>query len=280
MKKVIAVSILFLTINIFGQSPWTKKKGEFYTQLSFSTIANYNTLFGTPEKVLNGKITDNTIQFYTEYGLTDKTTLIVNLPLKLISHKDISLVCVGFAPCGTIENDKTGLGNIELGIKHNFYNKKWLVSGQVNIEANTGVYDSNSGIRTGYDSWTITPLLTVGRGYNNWYLQGFTGVNIRTNNYSSNFKVGGEIGYKPVQKIWVIANLDITQSFNNGNIFLPTANLSTGLYINDQEYASFGLKAIGEITKNFGLTAGIGGAFSGNNVAKQGAFNFGVYHKF
>ena len=252
MKKIIYLYIFFLSINILGQSPWTKKKGAFYTQLSFSTIANYNTLYGSPEKVLNGNVTDNTIQFYTEYGITDKTTLIVNAPIKLISQKDISLICVGIAPCGTIDNNKTALGNIEIGIKHNFYNKDWLISGQVNVEANTGTFDANSGIRTGYDAWTVTPLLTVGRGYNNWYLQGFTGVNIRTNSYSSNYKIGGEVGYKPIPKLWLIANLDITRSFNNGEVILPTSNLLTGLYINNQEYVSFGLKTIGEITKNFG----------------------------
>lgn len=272
MKKIISLLVLFLTINLYSQSPWTKKKGEFYTQLSFSTIANYNTLYGSPEKTLNGKLSDNTLQFYTEYGFSNKTTLIANIPLKLISHKKFSI--------GTAENNKTALGNIEIGIKHNFYNKNWLLSGQLNIEANTSIFDANSGIRTGYDAWTITPLLTFGKGYNNWYLQGFTGINIRTNNYSSNFKIGGEIGYKPVQKLWVIANLDITQSFNNGERILPASNLSTGLYINNQEYVAFGLKAIGEVTKNFGITAGIGGAFSGNNVAKKGAFNIGLYHKF
>jgi hypothetical protein len=279
MKKVIAVSILFLTINIFGQSPWTKKKGEYYTQLSFSTIADYNILYGSPDKTLNGKITDNTLQFYAEYGLTDKTTLTTSIPLKLISHKDISLLCVN-GPCDNINNDKTGLGNIEIGIKHNFYNKNWLISGQINLETNTSTFDSNSGIRTGYDAWSITPLLTIGRGYNNWYLQGFTGVNIRTNNYSSNFKIGGEIGYKPVPKLWLIAGLDILKSFDNGDIILPSSNLLTGLYINNQEYGSFSIKAIGEFTKNFGVTAGVGGAFSGNNVAKKGAFNIGLYHKF
>jgi len=268
MKRILYTAILLITINAFSQSPWTKKKGEFYTQLSFSTIANYNTLFGSPDKALNGKITDNTLQFYGEYGLTDKTTIITSIPLKLISHKDIS------------DTDKTALGNIEIGIKHNFYNKEWLISGQINIEANTSTFNTNSGIRTGYDAWSITPLLTFGRGFNNWYVQGFTGVNIRTNNYSSNFKIGGEIGYKPIPKLWFIVGLDILKSFDNGNVLLPTSNLLTGLYINNQEYRSFSIKAIGEITKNFGLTAGIGGAFSGNNVAKQGAFNFGLYHKF
>ena len=172
------------------------------------------------------------------------------------------------------------MGNIEIGIKHNFYNKDWLISGQINLEANTSTFDASSGIRTGYDAWSITPLLSFGRGFNNWYVQGFTGVNIRTNNYNSNFKFGGEIGYKPISNLWLIAGLDILKSFDNGDVILPTSNLLTGLYINNQEYNSFSIKAIGELTKNFGLTAGIGGAFSGNNVAKQGAFNFGIYHKF
>jgi hypothetical protein len=219
------------------------------------------------------------LQIYVEFGLTDKTTLIANIPLKLISHKDISIICVN-GPCNNLENNKTALGNIELGIKHNFYNKKWLISGQLNIEANTSFFDANSGIKTGYDAWTVTPLLAIGRGYNNWYLQGFTGLNFRTNNFSSNFKFGGEIGYKPLQKIWLIANLDISQSFKNGVVLLPKSNLSTGLYINDQEYVAFGLKAIREITKTFGLSAGIGGPFSGNNVAKKGVLNIGLYHTF
>mgnify|MGYP005987723783 FL=1 len=279
MKKVLYIIIALLSIKSFSQSPWTKKKGEIYTQLSFSSIANYNTLYGSPEIQLNGKFSDNTLQFYSEFGLTDKTTLIANIPLKLITQKDISLICIN-APCGTIDNNKTALGNIELGIKHNFYNKKWIISGQLNLEANTGVFETHSGISTGYDAWSITPLVTFGRGFNSWYVQGFTGVSFRTNNYSSNFKIGGEIGYKAIPKVWLIAGLDIVSSFKNGNATLPTSNLLTGLYINNQEYVSFSLKTIGEITRKFGVTAGIGGAFSGNNVPKKGAINFGLYHKF
>ena len=61
---------------------------------------------------------------------------------------------------------------------------------------------------------------------------------------------------------------------------LPAENQLTGLYVNNQEYGAFGLKAIGEFSNNSGITAGYGGAFSGNNVAKQAALTFGVYHKF
>ena len=84
MKQIAKFLILLLSISTFSQGPWTQEKGKFYTQLSFTTISNYNTLFGDSEYILQRNITDNTLQFYGEYGVSEKTTLLVNLPLKFI----------------------------------------------------------------------------------------------------------------------------------------------------------------------------------------------------
>ncbi len=278
MKKYFLLTILLFSLLTQAQSPWTKNKGEFYTQFSFSTIPNYNEIFGDPDYVLNRDITDNTFQLYGEYGVTDKTTLIVNIPFKNITTSDV-IAQNPIDPSLVKGNDINAFGNIELGIKHNFYTKKWLISGQLNIELNTSNYDEETGIRTGYDAYTFTPLISVGRGFKKTYIQAFTGFNIRTNNYSSNFRIGSEGGYKFFDRLWLIAFLDFVISLDNGDIELPVKNQLTALYINDQEYTAFGLKFIGEITADFGLIAGFGGAFSGNNVAKQAALNFGVYYK-
>lgn len=284
MKNITKLLFLLMSISAFSQSPWTQKKGKFYTQLSFTTIPNYNTLFANPEQKINGKITDNTFQFYSEIGLTDNTSLLVNVPLKVISINDYlytnpAIDCVG--DCSENKNfNETTLGNIEIGLKHNFVNKDWLVSGQISVETNTGNYNENSGVRTGYNAWTFTPLFIAGKGLNGAYFQTFIGANIRTNNYSSNFKIGGEYGKKLGEKFWLIGFLDIVKSLENGDIILPTANLNTGLYVNDQEYGGFGFKGIYEITNNFGVNAGLGGAFFGNNVAKAPALTAGIYHKF
>lgn len=280
MKKVICFSILFLTINLYSQSPWTQEKGKLYTQLSFSTVANYDELFGNPDYSVLGTYSDNTLQFYGAYGITDKTSIILNFPLKIISindFKDPRINCVG--DCSQ-DYEKTSLGNIEIGLKHVFYKKDWVLSGQFSLEANTNSYDTVSGIRTGYDAFTFTPLLLAGKGFGKTYIQGFIGASIRTNNYSSNFKIGGELGRKITKNIWLIGFLDIVKSFENGTIILPTSNLLTGLYVNNQEYGSFGAKFIGEFSENFGITGGFGGAFFGKNVAKQAALTFGLYHKF
>jgi hypothetical protein len=51
------------------------------------------------------------------------------------------------------------------------------------------------------------------------------------------------------------------------------------LFINNQEYGAYGLKAILQLC-DLGVTASLANAFSGNNVPKQRAFSFGVYKKF
>lgn len=278
MKNLTKLFFLLISISAFSQSPWTQKDGKAFTQLSFTSIANYNTLFGDPDYETQRKTTDNTLQFYGEYGLTDKTTLLVNLPLKLIKTGELNISNSSLIPFS--EGSETTLGNLELGIKHNFYNKGWLLSGQLSVEANTGSFENTSGIRTGYDAWSFTPLFLAGKSFGTTYLQSFIGANIRTNDYSSNFKIGGEVGHKITKNIWLIGFLDISKSFKNGDIVLPNSNIATGLYVNNQEYGAFGLKGIGEFSDNFGITAGFGGAFFGNNVAKKAALTFGVYHKF
>lgn len=267
-----------LSFSAFSQSPWTQKKGEFYTQFGFSTLPNYTGLFGDPDYNTERKITDNTFQLYGEYGISDKTTLTLNAPFKsitsgVLSNPDETEIIL------TEAKDINAFGNVEIGIKQNFYNNKWLITGQLNVKFNSSTYDEASGIRTGYDAFTFTPQINAGRGFDKFYVQAFTGFAIRTNDYSSNFNIGGEAGTKILNRIWIIGFLDFVVSLDNGDFNTPVENTLTGLYINDQEYTAYGLKAIGEITKDFGVIAGFGGAFSGNNVAKQAAYNFGVYYK-
>jgi len=279
MRKIIFFVLLFSVVITFAQSPWTQKKGKFYTQLSFSSIPSYNVIYGNPDYTVSGKISDNTLQLYTEYGVSDDTSIIINLPYKFIKHTHFSVPYIDCFPNPCSFDKKVAVfGNIEIGIKHNFSNKKWLLTGQFTIEANTSSFDALSGIRTGYNAWTFTPLFIIGKGTAKKYLQFFTGADIRTNGYSTNFKIGGEYGWKIGKKLWFSMFLDIVKSLKNGNIVLP--NSATALYINDQEYGGFGFKGIYEFSNNFGLTTGLGGAFFANNVAKQVALNMGFYKKF
>lgn len=285
MKKIKPLFISLITILIFclipekgtAQSAWTKKKGELYSQLLYSTIPDYNEIFSSSTYITSRDITDNTIQLYGEYGLNDNLTILANIPIKSISTANETANST--FPLTIEETSTTALGNVQVGFRYKILDSKFVLSSQLNLEANSGTFDNNSGIRTGYDAWTFTPTINLGRGFSNYYYQVFTGFDIRTNSYSSNFKIGGEIGLTSIKKLTLILFLDIIESLDNGSIIEPVSSLETALYINNQEYTAYGLKALYEITPDFGVLAGFGGAFSGNNVAKQAALNIGLFYK-
>lgn len=278
MKVLACVAFFLFHFSGNTQSAWTQKKGEVYSQLSFSSISNFSEIFGDPDYQTERKITDQTLQLYVEYGYSNNTTLIINIPVKFIKTGDLTNIS-NVAPI-TISESKSSLGNIEFGFKQKLYARKWLVTAQLNIEANTGSFDTSSGIRSGYKAWGFTPTINIARSFNRFYIQGFSGVHLRTNKYSSSFKIGGEIGTKPINKLWVILYIDAIKSFKNGVIELPLSNQLTSLYVNNQEYGAYGLKGIYEFSDKIGATAAFGGAFYGNNVAKRIALNLGLYHKF
>lgn len=281
--KFYYISVIFLLFFCFSiqkskaQSAWTKKKGELFSQISYTTIPDYSEIFNDNDYITSRSITDNTIQLYGEYGLNDNLTVLVNVPFKLI--KTGAAIENSTLPLSIVETSKTGLGNIQIGLKRNIYKGKFVLSGQLNIEANTSVFDLDSGIRTGYNAWTFTPTINIGKGYSDYYFQGFTGIDIRTNSYSSNFRAGVEFGLTSIKKTILIVFVDVVESLNNSDVVLPATSLETALYINNQEYAAYGLKGLYSFTEKFGVSGGFGGAFSANNVAKQAALSAGLFFK-
>ena len=278
MKYLLLFLAALTPASSLAQSAWTLDKNNIYTQLNYSTISNYNEIFGSPDYITERYITDNTIQFYTEYGLSKNTTLIASVPIKIIKTGRLSHVSNQF-PESTSES-KTAIGNIVFGVKQQLINKTWVLAAQINIEANTGTFYTNPGIRTGYNAWTFAPTINLGRSLKSYYIQAFSGFELRTNKYSSNFRIGGEFGYKIIKPVLLILYVDVVQSLKNGTVNLPLSNRLSALYVNNQSYGGYGLKVIGEITDKNGITGSFGGAFFGRNVAKKVSLNIGLYHKF
>ena len=270
--------MLFLSSPLLiAQSAWTLEKGNGYTQLGFTTIGPYNELFvnGNDTKDLPLEVTDNTLQFYGEYGLFDKTTLSLSVPLKFIKTGSLSSI----SNSGIASESVSAIGNVGLGIKRKLYDKKFVVSGSLVIDANTSQYRDVSGIRSGYNAWTFIPSISIGKGTNRFFFQGNFGMGFRTNNYSHYLNVKAEAGYKFLNWLWTIFYMDYKESFENGTINLPVNNVTTSLYVDNQEYLGYGIKVIAELNKSMGITGGFGGALSANSEARKAAFNLGVYFK-
>ncbi|MGB1296218.1 MAG: transporter [Flavobacteriales bacterium] len=278
---------LFSIIGIYqsiAQSAWTKKESEGYLQFQYNTIPTYDEVFqesGDESLFPHREQSQHSLNFYGEYGLTDKTTIIGHVPLSIMhtgelnENIDWDVIDINSSKKETI----TALGNIEFGVRHKLYSKSVEISGQLNVHLNTSTYDKESGIRTGYDAYSFIPTINIGKGWNKSYIQGFTGAALRTNDYFQSFKIGIEYGYKIHEHVWAIAFIDGLITMDEGDIEETAQSRWTYMYVNNQEYVAFGLKLNYELKDNFGMNLGFGGAFSAKRVAKKPSLALGIYKK-
>lgn len=278
MKNLIlSLSLLFAFQSISAQSAWTRPKGEVYVQFGFHNIGNYQSLFskennsGSLERVMS----DRTLQLYGEVGLTDKLTLIANIPYKTVQSGE-SIVAIPEIPSGFL----SAFGNVELGLRRQILKGNFNVSAQLNVQANTSSYEAPLGLRTDLDAWSVLPSISIGRSSASYFAQAFVGYAWHSNDYSHHFRLGVEAGISILDKHWLIFFVDIYDSLENGDRVDSPNNLLTGLFLNNQQYGGIGLKAIFELPANLSLNLGVGGAIFGDLVASQGATSIGVGWKF
>jgi len=281
MKNIgLIVIALFATSMSFTQSAWTKPKGNIFTQISLNDISNYSRIFNKNGEDLytSRNITDRTLQSYIEYGLSNKTTLSISIPYKLLKSGDLVPKNSNLV---TIEKGSyNSFGNIGLAIRHQLANKKYVIASQFQIDLPTSSFDKNTGLRSGIDALTISPTIAIGKGNETLFFQSFISLFFRTNQYSHGLKFYIEGGKKIFNQLWIIAFIDIVDSFENGNVISPLQNLETFLNLNNSEYGGFGIKLIEELNSKFGITGAFGGAFSAHLEAQKPSFNLGVYYKF
>lgn len=280
LNYTILLFLLFTSQTLFAQSPWTQKKGSGYYQASVNLIGNYSTLHfnGSDSWNLSREVSDMTAAVYGEYGLTDKITVIAELPYKFLSTGSTLLPNPSVVNPTNQEGSLNTLGNIKLGLRNQFINKSVVFSGQLTLELPTSTYDDKTGLSAGYDAVSIIPSISVGKGYDKYYGYLSIGTGIKSNNYSEDLRVSGEFGAKVLDRLWIIGVLDVLKSFENGDYVAESRNLETGLYVDQQEYTALGLKFILEATDKLGFNAGFYGG-PGNFVASQVSMNFGVYLK-
>lgn len=280
MRAIYVFAVLFLVINIgFSQSAWVKSKGEWYTQLAYNDISNYDRIFNKngDDLYTAREVSDRTIQWYNEYGLTNKLTLVASIPYKVMSTGDV--VAQSTFPVSIEKGNLAALGNIAIAARYLLLNKKVNLTTQFQIGLPTGQYDSATGLRSGIDAWVFNPSIAIGKGGHRWFAQSNLGLHLRTNDYSNGLKFYVEGGYKFFDKLWVIAFIDIVDAFEDGAFVEPIENRATFSNLNNSEYGGFGMKFIRAFSKKFGLTAAFGGAFSAHQEAHRASLNFGAYYK-
>ncbi len=277
MKKITLYLFICLPFVALAQSPWVAEKGKGYMQIGFTTIGPYSDLFAKDNTYsLTREVSDRTIQLYGEYGIGSSTSVLASLPFKMMETGEQLLQSTTNPNAA---GSFTSLGNIQIAARHNFINKDFVLSGQLTMELPTAGYDEPTGLRGGLEALSVIPSLSVGKGFEKFYGYLSSGVAIRSNDYSSDFRLGGELGYKVLEQVYLIAVLDVVSNFENGNAVESPTQLQSGLYLNNQSFFAYGFKTIIGFNSNFGITGAFYGAGSGNLIAKSPSLNVGAYYK-
>lgn len=260
----------------FSQSPWTRSKGGFYVQAGHHFIPKYTKVFGFDgqEVKLDRSIAENTFQFYGEYGISAKTTVVASLPFRLI-HSEQGETINPDAILGKI----SGFSNSTFALRHRVFQKNGLtISGNLRCDLPVKNYNDATGLRAGFDAATILPSVSVGMGYSKFYWFGYGGFGFRTGGYSNLVSAGAEGGFH-ARKIWLIAFSELNQSTQNGDVNLPFKNGQTYLYVNNQSFLSVGLKVVVEINRFWGIVASGAGVAFAENLPSSPGLGAGVYFK-
>ncbi|HAD13189.1 MAG TPA: hypothetical protein DCF33_12230 [Saprospirales bacterium] len=262
-----------------AQSPWARSKGGGYAQLSWNYIPTYTNLFGEDgtDVVLSREVSERSLQFYGEYGLAQKTSLMVALPYVWNERGEVNPKSnlVNISPGGEI----SGLGNTTIGLKHQFLSGKLAMAGNLRVQLPAGAsYQQESDLRTGFDAATIIPSLSAGMGFGITYWYAYGGYGYRTNNYTHFVTFGGEAGLK-VGKVWVGAFTESIIPLENGSVEPAKEPYFTGLFVDNQGWVSYGVKASWAILPSLGINFSGAGAAWAQNVPKSPGISLGAWYR-
>ncbi len=279
MKKQLLIVLAFASASLAAQSPWTRSKAGFFVQAAWQTIPTYTEIFESKNDLnypLDREVTENTFQLYGEYGVDKKTTLVASVPLRMVKNGEY--IPTHYATPETQKGTLTGLGNASLAVRRAILTGTIRLSGTLRLDFPSKIYDDRTGLRAGYDAWTLQPTLSAGIGLGPLYTFAYAGYGLRTGGYSHFVNAGGELGVK-AWKFWFIGFSELVYSLENGDIALPLHNRIKNLYVDKQGWWSVGGKTIFEANRFWGLTASFGGAGWAQFVPKSPGISFGAYFK-
>lgn len=280
----ILFAALLISNTLLAGGPWPQQKGNGYYKLSLWWI-NYNSHYTDSGKTDPNVTTGiyNTF-FYGEYGITDRLTGTVNAAIfsrnfmnNLVSGTTEQVIVPGEA--------LNSLGDIDLSLKYGLTKpgSSFPVAVSLQLGLPTGIASGGTqgNLQTGDGEFNQLIQVDAGKSFSlgntSAYVSAYSGFNNRTKGFSEEFRYGVEVGAGLFdQKLWLIGRLTGVESFKNGDN-VATAN-STGIFANNTEFTSIGAEAAFYITKNWGVSASVAGAFRGEIIAAAPSYSVGVFY--
>lgn len=279
MKHLFFISTFFVSTLAIAGGGWTYVKGKGFVKLSQNAI--YSDQFYNPD----GEIIDITTigyyatSIYAEYGLTHRLTAIAYVPF--FTRNTLNKTRFRFSGREIPGDEFNSFGDMDLALKYGFYKSgRWVAAATVLFGIPTGEpQGGETGIlQSGDGEFNQMLRLDLSRSFGkaSWFSV-YAGLNNRTNDFSDEYRFGGELGTRIRDHFLVIGKVDVVQSFFNGD-----AEPSQGgtIFSNNTEYVSPAVELAYETDSELGLSVSAAGAFAGRNILASPNFGVGVYKKF
>lgn len=267
---------------------WPQGEGNGYFNLSFTYLRYHEVINGSLFQEngfnitkLNRTVQDHTLNGYLEYGLSDRLTVIANVPYKIQRTEDAlestptSRFAVDTLPAGSLN----ALGNVRLGGRYLLHKGKGLWAVQLVGGFNTATFEQANGLRTGYDAWYVTPRIQWGKSWGKTYVSTSLGYRYKSNGYAHDLISDNEFGYcwtrssgKPT---WFILTFGANLAVTNGVYDDQTAR-QTGLYQDEEGFVDPGLKINHYFTEHLALNVSAIGAIWAWKGGNQLTYTAGV----
>jgi hypothetical protein len=274
------ISLFLFTQLSFAQ--WSKGKGKGFYKLSAWYLNTDQSFSTTGELLPNTTSSQFNINFYGEYGISDKWDVIAYVPFFTKATQENIIGTNGsiIQP----EESLNSIGDIDLGLNYNFFkNDHWSASAKLIFGLPTGedAGGSNGSFQTGDGEFNqyLSGLLGYSTSFNEtpFFAKTYLGFNNRTQDFSDEFRFGLESGINIFnKKVWLIGRLDVVQSLQNGSV--NQLNLAPGsIFANNIEYTSVGIEVNYYLTDKIGISAGYTSAISGRIIAANPSLTGGIF---
>ncbi|MFL1897159.1 hypothetical protein ACJRPK_15755 [Aquimarina sp. 2-A2] len=282
MKKFYLTTVILVLAIQFSTAQWTKGKNKGYYKLSaWSLVADqhYTDTGDTDPNATRGQFNVN---FYGEYGVSDKLDIIAYIPFfaRAYQNDQVSGTTGEIIQKGEAINS---IGDSDIGIRYAILKKDHLALSttlKLGIPIGESAGGSDKSFQTG--DGEFNQLLQVDLGIpftiNSFplYAKTFVGFNNRTQDFSDELHAGGEIGFSFLKnKFWLIGRLNTVQSLQNGS--KSAQNSQGSIFANNVEYTSVGGEIAYYITKKLGISLSYASAISGRIIYASPSLSGGIF---
>lgn len=283
MKKhlIFFIALVGFATQLLAGGGWTQPKGQGFLKISQGALIadQYFTPAGDLVDITTTGLYTSAV--YLEYGLTERLSTVAYVPFFVRSTLNkVEVVDSNGALLDQEPGDElNAFGDVDLSIKYGI-----ITEGPLVLSAALTL-----GLPLGEQSGGDTQLLQSGDGEFNqmitlelsqglasgFYWTLLAGFNNRTNNFSDEFRYGGEIGLVKNKWIPIVKVYGIASFMNGDDAFVP----NNDVFGNNIEFLSITPELNYQMNDKMGLSVSAGFAAFGMRVLGNPNYIAGIYFK-